>query len=128
MRDKNEVTLIGRIEEVDPPSYTSTGKLVVKARFAVVSERGPKKVVMGTAFGDTAQIIQSLHLNWPNGRVLVSGVIESRPYTGKDGTQRWNTDFVVYGIGNLSTQTETSHPKAPSSPAPDPFTADDVPF
>lgn len=118
MRDSANVQVIGRLRGIDPPTYTKGGKLVVKCRISVLSQQGSEvveRLVLGTAFGDTAQTVQAA-MSKPDQRVIATGVVESRPWTDKSGSVRYSTDFLIFGFGQINTPTETDHPRS-SAPA-----------
>lgn len=134
MSGLNKAMIIGHLGRDPEMRYTQDGSPVANFSVATTEKYKDKentewhKVV---AFGKLAEICgQYLQ---KGKQVYVEGRLQTRKYTGKDGTEKQSTEIIatsmqmLSGRGNEGGDADSGRSNAPS-PSGNPAASDDIPF
>lgn len=112
----NVLSAIGNISKDCELRYTPNGDAVAQFNFALNSGYGDKKITTWlncSLWGKRAKSLAPMLLK--GARVGITGELTNRPYTAKDGTERFNLEVRINDVtllgGNSKSENNQSTPE-----------------
>lgn len=103
----NQITITGNLGRDPELNYTSSGKAVTKFSVAVTDGYGDKKTTTWFNIVAWDKMAENMNNFLQKGKkVLISGKLSIRKYTGKDGIERQAVEIIARDFEMLSPKAE----------------------